>query len=225
MISKLLPVALLLLASSTLTSCLSGSNRPVARTDDRYDEATIWNRSSRYGAYQQQYYPRADPYNSFSPDDGFSSYTGMDRYQRYDPDAASYPPGQRRLSDNSMYYRDRTALSQPANPETGYNSGGFIPTSPRSATMRGGFEGPPAPNIEKKEERRESASTESAPPKKNNFDSLPYAKPVPGRKGFVTLGGANSNLPEIDVTGIPPGTPVEIPDPNNPGKTIQFRVP
>jgi hypothetical protein len=54
------------------------------------------------------------------------------------------------------------------------------------------------------------------------FASLPYAKPVPGKVGFVTVA---SYAGEIDVRGIAPGTPVEIPDPSDSAKTIQFRVP
>jgi len=48
---------------------------------------------------------------------------------------------------------------------------------------------------------------------------------VPGKKGFVTLPGSNSSIGEIDVTGIKPGTPVEINDPRDASKKIYFRVP
>jgi hypothetical protein len=47
---------------------------------------------------------------------------------------------------------------------------------------------------------------------------------VPGKSGYVSLPGRN-DLPEIDVRGIPPGTPVEIQDPERTGETIQFKVP
>jgi len=57
------------------------------------------------------------------------------------------------------------------------------------------------------------------------YDHLPFGRPVSGKPGYVTLPGESRNLPEIDVRGIAPGTPVEIPDPNVPGATIQFRVP
>lgn len=56
------------------------------------------------------------------------------------------------------------------------------------------------------------------------YANLSYGKPVPGKKGFVTL-EAHPNLPEIDVRGIAPGTPVEFPDPREPTEIIQFRVP
>ena len=80
------------------------------------------------------------------------------------------------------------------------------------------------------------ASRQPEPPKSANpprkkqststpdYTHLPFAVPVPGRVGYVTLQGRN-DLPEIDVRGIAPGTPVEIPDPTNTGRTIQFRVP
>lgn len=58
-----------------------------------------------------------------------------------------------------------------------------------------------------------------------DYDHLPIATPVPGKAGFVTLPGKHSSLPEIDVRGIDSGTAAEIPDPNIPGSTIQFRVP
>lgn len=64
-----------------------------------------------------------------------------------------------------------------------------------------------------------SSSGGGAPP--SNLNDYPYANLVPGKKGAVSLPGVG----EIDVTGIKPGTPVEIDDPNNPGKKIYFRVP
>lgn len=61
-------------------------------------------------------------------------------------------------------------------------------------------------------------------PPADPFAHLPFGKPVAGKKGFVTL-EAHPSLPEIDVRGIAPGTPVEFPDPRDPGQIIQFRVP
>lgn len=57
------------------------------------------------------------------------------------------------------------------------------------------------------------------------YDHLPFGEPVPGKTGYVRLTGKHSSLPEIDVRGIASGTPVEIPDPEEPGESIQFRVP
>ena len=75
-----------------------------------------------------------------------------------------------------------------------------------------------------------STSTKESAPKEEKksggeFDHLPFAARIPGKPGFVNLTGAHSSLPEIDVRGIASGTPVEIPDPNAPGSSIQFRVP
>lgn len=68
-----------------------------------------------------------------------------------------------------------------------------------------------------------------------SVSQMPFAKGVPGKPLSVTLPGANSSLGEISIEQyeggkpsgkpLPPGTPVEIPDPNNPGKKIYFRVP
>lgn len=68
-----------------------------------------------------------------------------------------------------------------------------------------------------------SAAGDSKPP--SNLNSYPYARPVPGKKNYVTLPGKDASIGEIDVTGIKPGTPVEIDDPRSPGKKVYFRVP
>ncbi len=83
---------------------------------------------------------------------------------------------------------------------------------------------------EKKEEKKETASSPS------DSGNLGYAIGVPGKPLSVTLPGAGKALGEISIekydaagnpTGEPlsRGTPVEVPDPNNPGKKIQFKVP
>ncbi len=64
----------------------------------------------------------------------------------------------------------------------------------------------------------------SPPSPQEDFRNLPFAIPVPGKSGYVSLPN-RSDLPEIDVRGIAPGTPVEIQDPNRSGDTIQFKVP
>lgn len=71
--------------------------------------------------------------------------------------------------------------------------------------------------------KTEGSDSKSSPP--NNLKSYPFGKPVPGKSGFVTLPSPHDGLGEIDVRGIAPGTPVEIPDPGKPGKKIYFRVP
>jgi hypothetical protein len=65
---------------------------------------------------------------------------------------------------------------------------------------------------------------------------MPYANAVPGNPLVVTLPGAHAALGQISIekydsagnpTGEPlkRGTQVQIPDPNNPGKKIYFKVP
>jgi hypothetical protein len=76
----------------------------------------------------------------------------------------------------------------------------------------------------------ESSSTAQSAKKESSkdregLDNLPFAEPVPGKKGYVRLTGKNSGYPEIDVRGIAQGTPVEVPDPVTPGRAIRFRVP
>jgi hypothetical protein len=68
-------------------------------------------------------------------------------------------------------------------------------------------------------ERREAPVAPPAPAP--SFDKLPYANAVPNRPGFVTVPG-HAQLGEVDVMGIAPGTPVEVPAGAG---TVQFRVP
>jgi hypothetical protein len=70
----------------------------------------------------------------------------------------------------------------------------------------------------------EPATDTASAPAPSDTSKLPFAQPVPGRTGYVKL-SAHPDLPEIDVRGIAPGTPVEIPNPGQSGQTIQFRVP
>jgi hypothetical protein len=75
-----------------------------------------------------------------------------------------------------------------------------------------------------------------APPAAPAAADMPFANAVPGNPLVVTLPGANASLGQISVekydssgnpTGEPlkRGTQVQIPDPNNPGKKIYFKVP
>ncbi len=88
-------------------------------------------------------------------------------------------------------------------PAPGRNSSGT--SSPGSGGTPARTELPPVPSVPEED-----------------FSGLPFAKPVVGKVGFVTLPDYSG---EIDVRGIAPGTPVEIPDPKDESKTIQFRVP
>jgi len=102
--------------------------------------------------------------------------------------------------------------------------------------------------MEKKEEIAEAPAPKKeepekiekpAPPKKTgppSVSEMKFANRVPGDALSVTLSGSGSSLGQISVekydssgqpTGepLPRGTPVEIPDPNNPGGKIYFKVP
>jgi len=78
----------------------------------------------------------------------------------------------------------------------------------------------PASRHDESKPEPKSSANQPAP----DTNKLPFAQPVPGRTGFVKLSD-HPNLPEIDVRGIAPGTPVEVPNPASSGSTIQFRVP
>lgn len=113
------------------------------------------------------------------------------------------------------------------------------PHEPAREPVREAFVPPPSPPATKSVKKESAPKTPPAPAAKHGanaggtppnkgageFDHLPFGVPVPGKSGYVTLSGKYSGLPEIDVRGIAPGTPVEIPDPGAPGATIQFRVP
>jgi len=88
------------------------------------------------------------------------------------------------------------------------------------------------------------ASADSSPPpppappasSSPNPSEMPFANPVPGDPLMVTLPGRHASLGPISIerhdsanrpTGEPlkRGTQVQIPDPNNPGQMIYFKVP
>ncbi|MEM7013263.1 MAG: hypothetical protein AAF585_17465 [Verrucomicrobiota bacterium] len=183
-------------------------------------EESIWNErgGNRYGASA----PRAERYadasnatrrSSSSP---YRTYTGTNRYgansNRGRPSSRQYDPGDpprlsaaaQRVPDETQYEREITDNPPP---------GGRDRMTPEPREDR--LTSVPPPVAE------EEPAPRSEPPASNDFSHLPFATPVPGKAGYVTM----PNTPEIDVRGIAPGTPVEIPDPRNPGKTIQFRVP
>lgn len=82
----------------------------------------------------------------------------------------------------------------------------------------------------------EEKPTPPPAPTTPSSSEMPYATPVPGNPLVVTLPGSHSSLGQISIekydsagnpTGEPlkRGTQVQIPDPNNPGKKIYFKVP
>lgn len=105
-----------------------------------------------------------------------------------------------------------------------------------SGNNSGGQAPPPAPRDVREMEAPVNAP---APPKPNKpVASTPavFANPVSGNPLAVTLPGKHASLGQISIekydsagnpTGEPlkRGTPVQIPDPNNPGQKIYFKVP
>lgn len=98
---------------------------------------------------------------------------------------------------------------------------------------------PPSPREVREMEPSETVKKEEPePPKpsKPSTSNMVFANPVPGNPLVVTLPGANASLGQISIekydssgnaTGEPlsRGTQVQIPDPNNPGQKIYFKVP
>lgn len=104
---------------------------------------------------------------------------------------------------------------------------------------------PPAPPKPKPRDVREMEPSETAEaeeekpapkPSKPSPSNMSFANPVPGNPLVVTLPGSNASLGQISIekydssgnpTGdpLPRGTQVQIPDPNNPGQKIYFKVP
>lgn len=119
---------------------------------------------------------------------------------------------------------------------TGQNPAPGTTAPPASGGIRDIREMPPTtstaptpPATQQKPTPPPAASTPSAA-------DMPYANAVPGNPLVVTLPGSNASLGQISVekydssgkpTGEPlkRGTQVQIPDPNNPGKKIFFKVP
>ena len=136
----------------------------------------------------------------------------------------------------------------PAPPECACGRFGYTGTNPAPgatapAPAPGPAPAPPAPGPGMRDVRDIGGVTPPAtdtkptpPPSSTPSSDMPYANAVPGNPLVVTLPGANASLGQISVekydssgnpTGEPlkRGTQVQIPDPNNPGKKIYFKVP
>lgn len=95
---------------------------------------------------------------------------------------------------------------------------GTGPSHPASYGSRGNRSTPRA-------SARPSASNPPAPSRVVSTEAEhPFATPVPGRSGYVKLPG-REHFPDVDVRGIAPGTSIDVPDPEQPGGSIGFRVP
>ncbi|MBL9150916.1 MAG: hypothetical protein JNK37_00440 [Verrucomicrobiales bacterium] len=138
--------------------------------------------------------------------------------------------------------------AKPGNQQNQGASGSRFGYSGDEAGAPGSNANNPAPTDTPAERPRDGQTTAAAdkpaaePPKEEKKPSgppsvsqMPFAKGVPGKPLSVTLPSPNDKLGEISIEQfeggkpsgkpLPPGTPVEIPDPGNPGKKIYFRVP
>ena len=134
----------------------------------------------------------------------------------------------------------------PAPPESAGGRFGYTGAAPGAAPAPGPAPAPPTPGPGMRDVRDIGAGTVKPPATDTkptpppsaapSTSDMPYANAVAGNPLVVTLPGANSSLGQISVekydsSGNPTGealkrgTQVQIPDPNNPGKKIYFKVP
>lgn len=187
---------------AALAMCLSACLPPPPGSSD----AAIFKRPNRYGwgsqggANAQEEPKPAEPSNSRRGnrfgDTGSSGSGNPNSGSNLNRDSGSGPD-------------DSSGSTPPSNPVDDQPPGGDSADGKKKDMPNTGGSG--------------SNTSSNTPP--SNLNSYPYARLVPGKKGFVTLPGSNASIGEIDVTGIKPGTPVEINDPRDASKKIYFRVP
>lgn len=123
---------------------------------------------------------------------------------------------------------------------------GYTGANPAPGATAPGGTAPASPGLRDVRDMNPSATTPNPPtetkptpppaPATPSASEMPYANAVPGNPLVVTLPGAHASLGQISIekydsagnaTGEPlkRGTQVQIPDPNNPGKKIYFKVP
>ena len=127
----------------------------------------------------------------------------------------------------SQYGQPGSEIPMPPGGRFGYNG----------ANTTGAAQAPPAPRDVRDMETNSNTDSSEPPQDAVTAPSPPvFANPVPGNPLVVTLPGRHSSLGQISIekydsagspTGEPlkRGTPVQIPDPNNPGQKIYFKVP
>lgn len=153
-------------------------------------------------------------------------------------EAAPIPPAQ---------YGQPPAGGIPAPPEAAGGRFGYTGnTPPPGAPASGPAPAPPTPGPGMRDVRDlgvgavkpPAGETKPTPPPTStpSTSDMAYANAVAGNPLVVTLPGSNASLGQISIekydssnnpTGEPlkRGTQVQIPDPNNPGKKIYFKVP
>lgn len=154
------------------------------------------------------------------------------------------PPPQAPAPVPPAQYGDAPGSEIPAPPEGA--GGRFGYTGASAAPGPAGAPPPPAPGPAPAPGMRDVREIDTPKPTEPepkpaantppSASEMPYANAVPGNPLVVTLPGANAALGPISIekydssqkpTGEPlkRGTQVQIPDPNNPGKKIYFKVP
>lgn len=155
------------------------------------------------------------------------------------PEAAEVPPAEYAQPGDEIPmppeqggrfgYTGQDRSGQPESPGGSPGQRDVREMAPSSSSSNDVAEAPAPP---KKEEKPSPPPSSGPPP----ASSMPFANPVPGDPLVVTLPGKHSSLGKISVekldssgnpTGEPlsRGTQVQIPDPNNPGQKIYFKVP
>lgn len=175
-------------------------------------EAAIWNKPPRYGHGGTQ----ADDEANAATDDQKKNRFGFGGDDAAAPgDGTAGTAGTGNAGDGSTTAGNTTA---------GGTNGNLGSTPGTNDTTAGTGSSQSGTSDSKKDDQKKTGEdSKSSPP--SQLKSYPFGKPVPGKGGFVTLPAPHDGLGEVDVRGIAPGTPVEIPDPTKPGKKIYFRVP
>jgi hypothetical protein len=167
------------------------------------EEAAIWNKPPRYG------------HGGTQAEQGANAAANQQKANRFGFGGENPAGGQ---VDNPAGNPAAADSTVPAGP------GNTLGATPGENTVAAN-DGAAGKMDQKKEDPPKTGGNDSKSSPPNSLKSYPFGKPVPGKSGFVTLPSPHDGLGEIDVRGIAPGTPVEIPDPGKPGKKIYFRVP
>jgi len=231
-----------------------GSSRPVSASRyGTPPPATIWERVTQQVAQNHadalapragRYTPPAGSYRVYTgvsgipdttrlyaPPSGLYSrqddYAASDRYGSREVDETRRLTGPQFSSDRLQPRAEYAPVDRSPLPEARIASRRPLSTSGTSSIadrLASAGSGRSTASAPPQSSQRQRPDAEDSSPKASSPSSLPYARPLAGKTGYVQL-PSRPELPEIDVRGIAPGTPVEVPDPTQPGQTIQFRVP
>lgn len=212
-----------------LSACLPeppmGSDSAIFKRPSRYGWGGQWggqgprpgNEPPAPPAPQQQ----ARNTNRFGHSDNPGRSSGSSRSQNSGSAGNSRSSGNSRTPDSSPDSNSRSVDSNSSN--SGSSSTNSISGGGSSDNKMTNSGGGSSTDTGGTSAGNSSAGSANTPP--SNLNSYPYGRLVPGKKGYVTLPGANASVGEVNVEGIKPGTAVEIDDPRDASKKIYFRVP